>query len=99
METTTSKGKEIRTPGPDHPITISPAVGKVFVTVAGRIVGESTQALRLEEKGYLPVYYLPRNDADMSLLVRTMHYTNCRIKMIAHSTAFPSADQNRNTPS
>jgi uncharacterized protein (DUF427 family) len=77
METETSKGKEIRTPGPDHPITISPAVGKVRVTVAGRIVGESTQALRLEEKGYLPVYYLPRNDADMSLLVRTMHYTNC----------------------
>jgi len=27
METTTSKGKEIRIPGPDHPITISPAEG------------------------------------------------------------------------
>jgi uncharacterized protein (DUF427 family) len=30
------------------------------VTVAGRIVAESTGALRLEEKGYPPVYYLPR---------------------------------------
>ena len=52
METKTSKGKEIRIPGPDHPITISPAEGKVRVTVAGRIVAESAQALRLEEKGY-----------------------------------------------
>jgi hypothetical protein len=25
METKTTKGKEIRIPGPDHPITISPA--------------------------------------------------------------------------
>ena len=80
METKTSKGKEIKIPGPDHPITISPAEGKVRVTVAGRIVAESTQALRLEEKGYPPVYYLPRNDADMSLLVRTTHYTYCPYK-------------------
>jgi uncharacterized protein (DUF427 family) len=51
METKTSKGKEIRIPGPDHPITISPTLGRVRVTVAGRIVAESTRALRLEEKG------------------------------------------------
>ena len=80
METTTSKGKEIRIPGPDHPITISPAEGTVRVTVAGRVVAESTRALRLEEKGYPPVYYLPRDDADMSLLVRTKHYTYCPYK-------------------
>jgi uncharacterized protein (DUF427 family) len=80
MNDTASKGKEIKIPGPDHPITISPAEGKVSVTVAGTIVAESTQALRLEEKGYPPVYYLPRNDADMSLLVRTTHYTYCPYK-------------------
>jgi len=80
METKTSKGKEIKIPGPDHPITISPAEGKVRVTVAGRIVAESAQALRLDEKGYAPVYYLARNDADMSLLVRTTHYTYCPYK-------------------
>jgi L-histidine Nalpha-methyltransferase len=48
--------------GSDHPIMISPAEGKVRVTVAGRIVAESARALRPEEKGYPPVYYLPRND-------------------------------------
>jgi uncharacterized protein (DUF427 family) len=77
METKARKGKEIRIPGADHPITISPAEGKVRVMVAGRTIAESTRAFRLEEKGYPPVYYLPRSDADMSLLVRTRHYTYC----------------------
>src|ERR1700689_3420751 len=73
-------GKEIRIPGPEHPITISPAEGKIRVTVAGKIVAESTRALRLEEQGYPPVYYLPRSDADMSLLVQTAHCTYCPYK-------------------
>jgi uncharacterized protein (DUF427 family) len=80
MNNTLSTGKEIKIPGPDHPITISPAGGRVRVAVAGRTVAESTRALRLEEKGYPPVYYLPRNDADMSLLVRTTHSTYCPYK-------------------
>ena len=80
MNSTLNKGKEIKIPGPDHPITISPVQGKIRVTVAGRIVAESARTLRLEEKGYPPVYYLPRNDADMSLLVRTTHYTYCPYK-------------------
>jgi uncharacterized protein (DUF427 family) len=80
MNNTSSKGKEVRIPGPDHPITISPAEGAVRVTVAGRIVAESTRALRLEEKGYTPVHYVPRNDVDMSLLTRTTHYTYCPYK-------------------
>ena len=80
MDNTSSKGKEIRIPGPDHLITISPVEGNVRVTVAGRVVAESTRALRLEEKGYPPVYYVPRNDAEMSLLVRTTHYTYCPYK-------------------
>jgi uncharacterized protein (DUF427 family) len=80
MNDTSSKGKEIKLPGPDHPITISPANGKVRVTVAGTIVAESQGALLLEEKGYSPVYYLPRDDADMSLLVRTEQYTYCPYK-------------------
>ena len=80
MNGTSSKDREIKLPGPDHPITISPANGKVRVTVSGTIVAESQGALLLEEKGYSPVYYLPRDDADMSLLVRTEHYTYCPYK-------------------
>jgi uncharacterized protein (DUF427 family) len=78
--TITPKTKEIKIPGPDHPIIISPAEGKVRVTVAGKVIAESAHTLRLEEKGYPPVYYLPRTDADMSLLTRTTHYTYCPYK-------------------
>jgi uncharacterized protein (DUF427 family) len=80
MNHISSEGREVRIPGPDHPITISPTEGRVRVTVAGRIVAESTRALRLEEKGYPPVYYLPRSHADTSLLVRTSHHTYCPYK-------------------
>jgi len=80
MHTSSNIGKEIGIPGLDHPITVLPAEGKVRVTVAGRIVAESTRALRLEEKGYPPVYYLPRNDADISQFVGTKHYTHCPYK-------------------
>jgi uncharacterized protein (DUF427 family) len=80
MTTTSSKRKEIKIPGPDHPITISPAEGKVRVTVAGKVVADSPHALCLEEKGYPPVYYIPRTDADMSLFVRTTHYSYCPYK-------------------
>ena len=80
MNDSSSKGREIKLPGPDHPITISPANGKFRVTVPGTIVAESQGALLLEEKGCSPVYYLPRDDADMSLLVRTEHYTYCPYK-------------------
>ena len=80
MEIKPAAGKEIKIPGPDHPITISAAEGTVRVTVAGRIVAESYNALLLEEKGYPPVYYIPRDDVDMSLLARTTHYTYCPYK-------------------
>jgi uncharacterized protein (DUF427 family) len=80
MQIKSSEAKEVKVPGPDHPITISPAEGTVRVTVAGKIVAESTRALRLEEKGYPPVYYLPRGDADMSLLARTDNYSYCPYK-------------------
>ncbi len=72
--------KEIKIPGPDHPITIEPTKVTIRVTVAGKIVAESSRALILQEQGYPPVYYIPRKDADMSLLVRTTHYSYCPYK-------------------
>jgi uncharacterized protein (DUF427 family) len=72
--------KEMKIPGPDHPITITPFRGKVRVTVADNVIAESDQAIVLEEKGYPPVYYLPRTDADMSLLSKTTHYSYCPYK-------------------
>jgi uncharacterized protein (DUF427 family) len=72
--------KEVRIPGPDHPISITHASATVRVTVKGRVIAESSRALRLAENGYQPVYYIPREDVDMSLLTRTSHYTYCPYK-------------------
>ena len=72
--------KEVRTPGPDHPISITNAGTRVCVRVKDLVIAESSHALRLEEKGYPPVYYIPRDDVDMSLLARTTHYTYCPYK-------------------
>ena len=67
-------------PGPDHPISITSSENKVRVTVGDYVVAESSHALLLQEKGYPPVYYVPREDANMSLLVRTTHYSYCPYK-------------------
>jgi uncharacterized protein (DUF427 family) len=70
----------MKEPGPDHPITIVPAGRRVRVSFAGKVVAETTNALRLEEKGHPPRLYIPRADADMGALTRTGHSTHCPYK-------------------
>ncbi len=72
--------KAIKTPGADHPITIEANPARVVVTVAGRIVADSRNALTLREASYPAVQYVPREDVDMSLLERTDHGTYCPYK-------------------
>jgi uncharacterized protein (DUF427 family) len=62
----------------DHPITIEPNPNRVRVLFNGRVVADTTRALTLKEAS-LPaaVQYIPREDADMSLLERTAHTTHC----------------------
>lgn len=64
----------------DPRITIEPHPGRVVVRFAGRTVVDTTRALALRERGHGPVLYLPREDADMGLLVRTDHATRCPFK-------------------
>ena len=70
----------MKLPGPDHPITITSHGKHVRVAFAGRVVADTTRALTLKEAGYKPVLYIPRVDADMSLLTRTSHSTHCPYK-------------------
>ncbi len=72
--------KPVRIPGPDHPITIAPSSSHVVVTVAGKVVADSTHALSLKEAAYPAVLYIPRGDVDMTLLERTDHATYCPYK-------------------
>src|SRR5450830_1584012 len=70
----------IKTPGPDHPISIEPTAARIVVTLGGHAVADSTSVLVLREAAYPPVYYIPRKDVDMALLERTDHNTYCPYK-------------------
>jgi uncharacterized protein (DUF427 family) len=70
----------MKLPGPDHPITIEPNHNRVVVSVAGRVIADSREALALREGTYPAVLYIPRKDVDMSLLERTDHATYCPYK-------------------
>ncbi|RKF47546.1 DUF427 domain-containing protein [Paraburkholderia fungorum] len=72
--------KTIKVPGPDHPITVEPDQARVVVTVAGRVIADTRNALVLREASYPAVYYIPRNDVEMTLLERTDHATYCPYK-------------------
>lgn len=72
--------KPRRVPGPDHPITIDRSPSRIVVTVAGRVIADSSEALTLREASYPAVEYIPRKDVDMSQLERTEHATYCPFK-------------------
>lgn len=74
------KTRPVKTPGPDHPITIEPSAHRVVVTVAGRVIADTQEALTLREANYPPVHYIPRKDVDMALLEPTDHATYCPYK-------------------
>jgi uncharacterized protein (DUF427 family) len=67
-------------PGPDHPIAIQPSLDRVTVTVAGRTVADSANALTLREARYPPVQYIPKSDVRMELLTPSSHKTHCPYK-------------------
>ena len=70
----------MKIPGPDHPIDIAPYHGRVRVTVNGKVVAETTRALAMREKTAPVVFYIPREDAQMSLFERSAHKTHCPYK-------------------
>ena len=70
----------MKIPGPHHPISVEPHAGRVRVVLNGRAVADSTRALVLKETTYKPVYYIPREDADMASFERTSRITHCPYK-------------------
>ena len=72
--------KQMKVPGPDHPITIQRNPSRVIVSLAGRVIADTREALTLREAAYPAVQYVPRKDVDMSLLERTDHATYCPFK-------------------
>lgn len=70
----------MKIPGPDHPITIVPNPKRVRVVFNGGVVADTVRALTLKEANLPPVQYIPRDDADMSVFVRTAHGSHCPYK-------------------
>src|SRR6266481_5332949 len=70
----------MKLPGPDHPIVIEPAGGRVVVRFGGEIVADTMAALELREASYPAVLYIPRGDARLTHYIRGTHSTHCPYK-------------------
>ena len=83
----------MKIPGPDHPITIVPNPRRVRVLVGGKVVADSRSALALTEASYPVVNYIPRRDADMSLMTPTNRSTHCPYKGDASYFSIEAGDK------
>lgn len=72
--------RAIKVPSPDHPITVSRTLGRVAVTLGGKVIADTVEALTLQEASYPAVQYIPRKDVDMSALTRSETNTYCPYK-------------------
>ncbi|HVI30032.1 DUF427 domain-containing protein [Hansschlegelia sp.] len=70
----------MREPGPAHPITISPVTGRVVVRFGGAVILVTRDALELREANYLPVLYMPREQAEMTYFEPSSKRTTCPYK-------------------
>ena len=52
--------KQVKLPGPDHPISIERNLDRVVVSAAGRVIADTRSALTLREATYPPVQYISR---------------------------------------
>ena len=70
----------MKTPGPDHPITLTPAPQRWRAMYSGHVIADSDDALILQEADYPPVVYFPREDVGMEYMSRTERTTHCPYK-------------------
>jgi uncharacterized protein (DUF427 family) len=88
------KEKQVKLPGPDHPISIERNPARVVVSVAGRVVADTRNALTLGEAGYRPVQYIPNTDVDFAQLERTDEVSYCPYKGYASHYSVPAGGKN-----
>jgi uncharacterized protein (DUF427 family) len=82
--------KPVLQPSAKHPITVTPTAGRVVVTVAGKVVADSRNALTLQESTYPAVQYVPIADVDAALLERTSTESYCPFKGEASYYSIPA---------
>ncbi|MBB4905015.1 DUF427 domain-containing protein [Actinophytocola algeriensis] len=72
--------REMKTPGPDHPITVEKNPARVTVRVGDQVVADTTAALVLQESNYPAVQYIPLADVDPAHIRATDTTTYCPFK-------------------
>jgi uncharacterized protein (DUF427 family) len=72
--------REIKTPGPEHPITITSSSDHVVVRSGEATIADSHSTLVLREASYPPVRYIPIADVDRSQLAASELSTYCPYK-------------------
>ena len=82
--------KPMKIPGPDHPISIDTNRSRIVVTVGGKVIADTRDALTLREASYPAVQYIPRRDVDMAALTRSEHTTYCPYKGDASYYSIPA---------
>jgi uncharacterized protein (DUF427 family) len=75
-----AQAKPIKIPGPEHPISVERNSSRVVVSVAGRVIADTREALTLHEAHYPAFQYIPRKDVDMAQLTRSDSTTYCPYK-------------------
>ncbi|WP_333767031.1 DUF427 domain-containing protein [Streptomyces sp. IBSBF 2435] len=84
--------RTVKTPGPDHPITVEPNPSRVVVRAGGRVVADTTRALTLRESSYPAVQYIPLDDVEPTALEPTDSRTYCPYKGDASYYSLVTAD-------
>ena len=72
--------RDIKIPGPDHPITIAPSGDHVVVRSGEATIADSRSTLVLHEAGHPPVRYIPLADVDRSQFAASELSTYCPYK-------------------
>ncbi|MGA9284461.1 MAG: DUF427 domain-containing protein [Solirubrobacteraceae bacterium] len=72
--------RDVKIPGPDHPITITPSGDHVVVRSGAATIADSRSTLVLREANYPPVHYVPIADVDRSQLADSELTSYCPYK-------------------
>lgn len=71
---------EMKTPGPDHPLSFTPAHRRVRALYNGHLIADSGDAVICQEAAYAPVVYFPKADVQMVVMHPTAHTSFCPYK-------------------
>jgi uncharacterized protein (DUF427 family) len=85
--------REMKTPGPDHPITVTSSGDHVVVRSGDATIADSRSTLVLREASYPPVRYIPIADVDRSRLASSELTTYCPYKGEASYYSIPDVER------